>query len=874
MAGFTQKTIDFIKSIISRRQDMGPLGEEKFALVVTGLPEETFTVVKFNTQGELNRCYRAELVMVSRHPRLDIGKMLMSPAFAYIKRNEGTFVPFSGILAELEEMKKVDDNIFYRAVFVPKLWLLTRTSSNRIFLDITIPKLLEEVLVDGGLTKNEFEFRLQNEYPRTWEYVCQYGESHFDFFSRWLEYAGMYFYLEPTDEGEKLIITDTRIVHTPPPFATTLQYRLPAALETGHWDELLTDFRACYASVPKSVTLKDYNYRRPSLELTGAADISANGAGEIFIYGEHFQTPEEANRVAKIRAEEISCRQTVFHGESRAPFLRPGFIFEVQGHYQEEYNRRYMVTDIEHHGNQATFLTAGLRRELAEDEREPFYRNNFAAIPADVQYRPPRITPKPRFYGIINAHIDAESSGEYAELDNQGRYKVVLPFDLSNRRGGKASAWFRMAQPYAGSKHGMHFPLLKGTEVLLAFIDGDPDRPIITGAVPNPLNPSVINDESATKAGFITPGGSSLVADDMAGKEQVALRQGNNAMITLRGSGLGSEAGTWSNYAWHYAGAVEVGVANAFTYGYSAGTFIQSVGFRRQALGILNLLTEGSNLLPELLPTGKPASEPSSLMEKIIPIASLLTNLVTSYLIEKQVKARVKAKLTALLPKLGYGIYTDNTGAITYMKAPWLQDNPDIGVTSATGSIDVVAGQNVNILADKELCAGADEKVFIHAGQVGGTVKMTGDKIEIKSSGHGVSIDSNLEGVSIGTTLGDIKIKSECGPVQLVRGGAEGNVIGEVQIDSGGNINIKSVTGRINMTAGESIVKMSAAGLVEVTASHGLTITVGESKVEIELAGINISSPYEVKINELQITKEEMKFKGQTASIANVLKIK
>ncbi|MFW5640950.1 MAG: phage baseplate assembly protein V, partial [Thermodesulfobacteriota bacterium] len=128
------------------------------------------------------------------------------------------------------------------------------------------------------------------------------------------------------------------------------------------------------------------------------------------------------------------------------------------------------------------------------------------------------------FFGTINATIDAEGSGEYAELDDQGRYKVRFPFDLSGRDGGKASHWVRMAQPYAGTDHGMHFPLHKGTEVLLTFIEGDPDRPIIAGAVPNPEKPSVIQDETQTKAAITTSGQNKIHFEDQQGIQRILLQ--------------------------------------------------------------------------------------------------------------------------------------------------------------------------------------------------------------------------------------------------------------------------------------------------------------------------------------------------------------
>jgi uncharacterized protein (DUF2345 family) len=128
----------------------------------------------------------------------------------------------------------------------------------------------------------------------------------------------------------------------------------------------------------------------------------------------------------------------------------------------------------------------------------------------------------------MNAHIDAAGSGQYAEVDDQGRYKVILPFDLNSAMGGKASSWLRMAQPYAGENHGMHFPLHKGTEVLLTFIDGDPDRPIIAAAVPNPITPSPITSSNSTQSHVTTAGGNKLHFEDQKGRERIVMQTPNS----------------------------------------------------------------------------------------------------------------------------------------------------------------------------------------------------------------------------------------------------------------------------------------------------------------------------------------------------------
>ncbi|MCK5195997.1 MAG: type VI secretion system tip protein VgrG, partial [Desulfobulbaceae bacterium] len=243
----------------------------------------------------------------------------------------------------------------------------------------------------------------------------------------------------------------------------------------------------------------------------------------MHIYGEHFRTPEEGQELARIRAEELLCHEKLFHGESTIPFLRPGYLFELQNHYRDSFNQQYLTIELGHEGSQVGYLLAGIQEGLAKVEGQPYYRNSFVTIPSDVQYRHPKTTEKPSFNGTINARIDAEGTGEYAELDDQGRYKVRLPFDLSGRNDGRASHWLRMAQPYAGTGHGMHFPLHKGTEVLLTFVEGDPDRPIIASAIPNPETASPVTAANQSESVIQTGGNNKIRIEDLAGSERIIM---------------------------------------------------------------------------------------------------------------------------------------------------------------------------------------------------------------------------------------------------------------------------------------------------------------------------------------------------------------
>jgi type VI secretion system secreted protein VgrG len=500
---------------------MAFLTQKKFDFVSRGLAADTFGVVRFKGSEGFSRCYAFEVDLVSTEAEIDLDQVLKNPATFTILREDGD-IPFHGILSEFEQLHQVDEFVFYRAVLVPKLWWLSLTHHNQVFLDKKVPDILEEVLKDSGLTTLDFELRLQGSYPQ-WEYICQYRESHLEFVSRWMEREGIYYYFEQGDSGEKVILTDTKVAHAEMPQGKTMYYSPPSGMDEAHREEVIKGLVCRQKLLPKTLKLKDYNYRTPSLDVSGSAQVKSDGRGEVYIYGEHFRTPEEGNALAKVRAEELLCQEKRFYGESTIPYLRPGYLFDLQDHYRNGFNQGYLTIELEHEGSQAAFLLAGIQKGLARMEEQVYYRNSFTAIPSGVQFRPERKTEKARFYGTMNAKIDAAGSGKYAELDDHGRYKVALPFDLSGRKDGKASTWLRMAQPYAGTDHGMHFPLHKGTEVLLTFIDGDPDRPIVQSAVPNPEMPSQVTSADQTMSKITTAGGNKIHMEDEEGKQRILL---------------------------------------------------------------------------------------------------------------------------------------------------------------------------------------------------------------------------------------------------------------------------------------------------------------------------------------------------------------
>ncbi len=501
---------------------MPQLSEYLFQFQSQAVDKNTFAVARFHGEEGLSQLYSFEILLVSEKADLDLEAILQSPAVFTIKSKNGD-LPYHGILASFEQLHKADAWVFYRAVLRPKLWWLMLTHHNQVFLNKKLDQFLTDVLSDGGLSPGlDFQFKLQGQYP-VWDYLCQYSESHFGFLSRWLERDGVYYWFEQGEGGEKMLASDTRIAHTPMPGHETFHYAPPTGLDATLADEVVKGFTLKRTPMPKSLLVKDYNYEKPSLDLTGRAMVADKGRGEIYLYGEHFKNLDEGNRLAQVRADEWKCREQVFHGLSNAPAIRPGYTFTLDRHYRSDFNQSYLTVGMSHEGSQERYLLSGLGVTGLSDQDNLFYRNHFECIPGTVQFRPVRETDKPRIHGSISAKIDAAGSGQYAELDSQGRYKVILPFDLSGRGGGKASAFVRMMQPYAGADMGMHAPLHKGTEVLLSFIDGDPDRPVIAGAIPNPETPGPVNDGNQTMVRLKSGGGNVIHMEDQEGSQRILL---------------------------------------------------------------------------------------------------------------------------------------------------------------------------------------------------------------------------------------------------------------------------------------------------------------------------------------------------------------
>jgi len=498
--------------------------DRRFEFASQACPSDTFAVVRMSGFEAISRPYRFELVLVSDDARIDLARVLAAKAELRILApdNHGQATPYAGMLAEFDQLHQAGGFTFYRAVLVPRLWQLSLYRNSEVYLhEQTIPEIIESLLKAAKLSPtNDYTLKLKGSYrPRS--YVCQYQEAPLAFISRWLEREGIYYHFEQADGVDRLVLLDDRVAQ--PAAALAVNYRPADELDVGLAADSVQGFVCRTRPLPKTLVLQDYNHRRASVPLVAQAEVSASGLGEEMLYGENFRSEEEGQRYATLRAEELRCGGRVFSGEATAVGLRSGHFMDLSHHYRDDFNGRYLVTEITHEGSQAGALLAGLKTPFNEREGQTVYRNSFVALPAATQFRPARTTPKPRVAGTMSATVDAEGSGEYAELDAHGQYKVQIPFDRTEKGAAKGSAPVRMASPYAGSEHGMHFPLHKGTEVLLSFADGDPDQPVILGAVPNSVTPNVVDQRNPHDNLISTKGGNQMLMSDVKGKEVIWL---------------------------------------------------------------------------------------------------------------------------------------------------------------------------------------------------------------------------------------------------------------------------------------------------------------------------------------------------------------
>ena len=421
---------------------------------------------------------------------------------------------------------------YYHAEIVPWLWFLTRTADCRIFQQMTIPEIIAAVFRYYGF--QDFQDRTQASYPQR-EFVVQYRETAFNFVSRLMEECGIFYFFEHDQNSHKLIFADKPQVHKNCP----VQHKVRFDYSPGSVllkEDVVRGWGAEQELRPGKYALTDYNFQTPKTSLMAnvqtVAEIGGNTKYEIYDYPGIHSNKSEGDTVTKTRMEEEEAVHHVITGSGNCRSFAAGYKFHMQQHPRKDQDGDYVLTEVTHSAS------VGGSYSGSGEESEETYSNQFTCIPASVPFRPQRLTPKPVVQGPQTAVV-VGPKGEEIYPDKYGRVKVRFHWDRATERTDKKpipdeerSCWIRVSQPWAGKNWGsINIPRI-GQEVIVEFLEGDPDRPIITGRVYNDdqMPPYTLPD-NMTRTTFMTRssknGGSAnyneLRFEDKKGSEQIFL---------------------------------------------------------------------------------------------------------------------------------------------------------------------------------------------------------------------------------------------------------------------------------------------------------------------------------------------------------------
>ncbi|HAX2010694.1 TPA: type VI secretion system tip protein VgrG [Escherichia coli] len=434
-----------------------------------------------------------------------------------------------GVITGFKHLSSSQDEARYEVRLEPRMALLARSRQNAIYQNLTVPQIVEKILRERHQMRGQdFVFNLKSEYPAR-EQVMQYGEDDLTFVSRLLSEVGIWFRFA-TDARLKIEVIEFYDDQSGYERGLTLPLRHPSGLHDGA-TEAVWGLNTAYSVVEKSVTTRDYNYRTATAEMMTEQHDATGGDnttyGEAYHYADNFlqkgdnEAAESGAFYARIRHERYLNEQAILKGLSTSSLLMPGLEIRVQGDDAPAVFRKGVLI---------TGVTASAARDRS-------YELTFTAIPYSERYGyRPALIPRPVMAGTLPARVTSTVKNDiYAHIDKDGRYRVNLDFDRDTWKPGYESLWVRQSRPYAGDTYGLHLPLLAGTEVSIAFEEGNPDRPYIAGVKHDSAHTDHVTIQNYKRNVLRTPANNKIRLDDERGKEhiKVSTEYGGKSQLNL-----------------------------------------------------------------------------------------------------------------------------------------------------------------------------------------------------------------------------------------------------------------------------------------------------------------------------------------------------
>ncbi|EBB7908388.1 type VI secretion system tip protein VgrG [Salmonella enterica] len=504
-------------------------------LKIRGLGSAT-DVLSFEGREQLSEPFRYDIQFTSSDKSIAPESVLMQDGSFSLTAPPVQGMPVQtplrtlyGVITGFKQLSSSRDEARYEVRLEPRLALLSRSHQNAIYQNQTVPQIVEKILRERHeMRGQDFVFNLKSEYPSR-EQVMQYGEDDLTFISRLLSEVGIWFRFS-TDARLKIEVVEFYDDQCGYERGLTLPLRHPSGMSDSG-TEAVWGLNAAYNVVEKHVTTRDYNYRDAMAEMT-TGQLDATGGdkttyGEAYHYADNFlktgdkDTPESGAFYARIRHERYLNGRAVLKGQSTSSLLMPGLEIKVQGDDAPEVFRKGILI---------TGITASAARDRS-------YALTFTAIPYSERYGyRPTLIQRPVIAGTIPARVTSTTANDiYAHIDKDGRYRVNLDFDRDTWKPGYESLWVRQSRPYAGDTYGLHLPLLAGTEVSIAFEEGNPDRPYIAGVKHDSAHADHVTIQNYKRNVLRTPANNKIRLDDERGKEhiKVSTEYGGKSQLNL-----------------------------------------------------------------------------------------------------------------------------------------------------------------------------------------------------------------------------------------------------------------------------------------------------------------------------------------------------
>ena len=451
--------------------------EHRLIAIDTPLGEDALLLRGFTGQEGMSQLFHFRLDLLSTDPAIPFNQIVGQRVTLRILLADGSQRYINGCVSRFAQTSNDMRFTHYRAEVVPWLWFLTRTADCRIFQNMTVPDIILKICKDFGFSdvKNVLQGSFE---PR--DYCVQYRETDFHFVSRLMEQSGIFYFFEHEEDKHTLVLANSPTAHRPCPEQPQARYDYSAGAILD--EDVITSWQMEQELRPGKYALTDYNFETPSTSLAAntnsVVNVGNNSKFEIYDYPGEYLKKAQGEQLVKLRMEEEEASHIVVSGASTCRAFIPGYCFDLQGHPCQDLNQSYVLTQVQH------VATMGDSYSGEGSEAIPHYANHFSCMPRKVPYRPPRITPRPTVQGPQTAVVVGRA-GEEIYTDKYGRVKVQFHWDREGKQNENSSCWVRVSHPWAGKNWGAVAIPRMGQEVIVDFLEGDPDQPIITGRVYN-----------------------------------------------------------------------------------------------------------------------------------------------------------------------------------------------------------------------------------------------------------------------------------------------------------------------------------------------------------------------------------------------------